>query len=198
MGKPRLLPADLDSSIQTAVQTIKAEGTVVFPTDTVYGLGADAYNPNAIQKLFDIKERSQNQAIAVLLGSIDQLGLVTENPGEAALALAKKHWPGALTLVVARHPSMPEILSPLPTIGVRIPDHPAALALLMATGPLAVTSANLSGQPNTSTAQEALAQLGNRVDVYLDGGKTPGGLPSTVVDLTGDAPVVLRQGPIEI
>jgi L-threonylcarbamoyladenylate synthase len=93
---------------------------------------------------------------------------------------------------------MPEILSPQPTLGVRIPDHPVALALLMAAGPLAVTSANLSGGENTTTAQEVLSQLKGRVDLILDGGKTPGGIPSTVVDMTGDQPTVLRQGPIRI
>ena len=198
MGTPLLLPANQTASITAAVKVIQNEGTVVFPTDTVYGLGANAFNPAAIQKLFEIKERPQKQAIAVLLGSIEQLAQMTEHPGEAALRLAQAHWPGALTLVVTRHPDVPEILSPLPTIGVRIPDHPAALALLQQTGPLAVTSANLSGQPNTSTAQEAAAQLGTRVDLYLDGGQTPGGVPSTVVDLTGETPVVLRQGPINI
>jgi L-threonylcarbamoyladenylate synthase len=91
---------------------------------------------------------------------------------------------------------MPKSISPRPTVGVRIPDHPVALALLQAAGPLAVTSANLSGQANTRTAQEVMAQLGGKIDLILDGGETPGGLPSTVVDMTGEAPVVLREGPI--
>jgi L-threonylcarbamoyladenylate synthase len=171
---------------------------VAFPTDTVYGLGADAFSTPAILKLFEIKQRPYNQAIAVLLGDPDQLGMVTENPNRVAMELAEQHWPGALTLVVPRHPNMPEILSPEPTLGVRIPDHPAALALLRLAGPLAVTSANLSGQPNTTTAQEVLAQLDGKIDLLLDGGKIPGGTPSTVVDMTGERPVVLRQGPIHI
>lgn len=198
MTGPHLLSAEDPTATTAAVQVLQSEGTVVFPTDTVYGLGANAFNPTAIQKLFKIKGRAQNQAIAVLLGNVEQLSLMTEHLSPAAQALAEKHWPGALTLVVSRHPSAPEILSPLPTIGVRIPDHPVALALLQQSGPLAVTSANLSGEPNTTTAQQALSQLGTSVDLYLDGGETPGGVPSTVVDLTGNTPVVLRQGSVVI
>jgi L-threonylcarbamoyladenylate synthase len=198
MKRSRVIPAEQPDAIQLAIQTIKNGGTVAFPTDTVYGLGANAFSPTAIDKLFAIKERPQDRAIAVLLGSIEQLSQVTEHPSQAALKLAHEYWPGALTLVVPRHPGMPNNLSPLPTIGVRIPDHPVALALLLAVGPLAVTSANLSGQQNTTTAEEVLLQLDRRVDLVLDGGRTPGGVPSTVVDMTGEGPVVLRQGPLII
>lgn len=198
MPKALILPAHEANSMTQAVELIRSGGTVAFPTDTVYGLAADAFQPAAIDKLFEIKERPKNQAIAILLGSPEQLALVAEQPSSTAKALAEKHWPGALTLVITRHPDVPDILSPLPTIGVRIPDHPAAIALLKQTGPLAVTSANLSGQPNTSTAEEVFAQIGDRVDLILDGGKTPGGVPSTVVDLTGDSPKILRAGPVKI
>lgn len=198
MKPTRVIPADQTDAIQIAVQMINDGGTVAFPTDTVYGLGADAFSPPAIDQLFAIKERDQDRAIAVLLGSIEQLSLVTESPSPAALQLAHDYWPGALTLVVPRHSGMPSNLSPRPTIGVRIPNHPVALAFLLAAGPLAVTSANLSGQQNTTTAEEVLSQLDGRVDLVLDGGKTPGGVPSTVVDMTGNEPVVLRQGPLVI
>jgi len=198
MKPAQVLPADQPNAIQVAVDILKNRGSVVFPTDTVYGLGCNAFSTSAIDQLFAIKERQQERAIAVLIGSIDQLALVTENPSEAALDLAQAHWPGALTLVVPRHPKMPSNLSPMPTIGVRIPDHAVALALLQAAGPLAVTSANLSGQPNTTTAQQAYTHLGQRVDLILDGGETPGGVPSTVVDMTGEQPLVLRQGPVTI
>lgn len=198
MSNAKILPAHEANSIAQAVELIRRGGTVAFPTDTVYGLAADAFQPAAIDKLFEIKERPKNQAIAILLGSPEQLALVAEQPSPAAKALAEKHWPGALTLVITRHPAVPEILSPLPTIGVRIPDHPDAIALLRQIGPLAVTSANLSGHPNTSTAEEVFAQIGERVDLILDGGKTPGGVPSTVVDLTGDSPKILREGPVKI
>ncbi len=198
MTRPLVLPSNEPSSIQQAVAIIKSGGTVVFPTDTVYGLGTDAFSEAAIHKLFEIKERQSNQAIAVLIGDPDQLDLLTENMPPSAMALARQHWPGALTVIVPRKAGVPEILSPTPTLGVRMPDHPAALALLRATGPLAVTSANLSGGANTTTAGQVLAQLVGRFDLLLDGGTTPGGVPSTVVDMTGPQPKVLRQGPIEI
>jgi len=198
MKRTRVISTDHPNAIQIAVEILKNGGTVAFPTDTVYGLGTDAFSATAINQLFAIKEREQDRAIAVLIGSIDQLSEVTENPSQAALKLAHTHWPGALTLVVPRHSQMPSNLSPLPTLGIRIPDHPFALALLQAAGPLAVTSANLSGQPNTTTAEQVLGQLNQRIDLLLDGGETPGGVPSTVVDMTGTEPVVLRQGPVII
>jgi len=116
--------------------------------------------------------------------------------GEMAHRLAGHFWPGPLTLVVARHPSLPDNLSPLPTVGVRMPDHPVALMLLNRAGPLAVTSANVSGAPSASSAQEVFDQLQGRIPLVLDGGPTPGGVPSTVVDCTGSEPMILRQGPI--
>ena len=198
MKSTRVLPASQSDAVKIAVEIIAGGGTVAFPTDTVYGLGSSAFSGPAIDQLFAIKERQQDRAIAVLLGSLDQLSEVTENPSPGAVLLAKTYWPGALTLVVPRHPQMPTNLSPLPTLGVRIPDHPVALSLLHATGPLAVTSANLSGRENTITAEQVLSQLTGRVDLIIDGGETPGGVPSTVVDLTGEEPVVLRQGPVTI
>jgi L-threonylcarbamoyladenylate synthase len=168
----------------------------VFPTDTVYGLAALPTKAEYIERLYTIKGRSSSRAIGILIGYPIELRLVADTPNEIALRLAKRFWPGSLTLIVPRNPSLPEILSPQPTIGVRIPDHPVALALLRMTGPLAVTSANLSGGENPSTAQEALAQLKGRVHLVIDGGRTPGGVPSTVVDCTDTTPVILRAGPI--
>ena len=193
-----LIPAGEDhpEAIQQAAAVLQAGGTVAFPTDTVYGLAALASTDETIAKLFAIKERPQDRAIAVLLGQTSDLAKVTLNPSHAALSLAARFWPGPLTLVVPKHPHIPESISPRPTIGVRIPDHPVARALLQATGPLAVTSANLSGQANTCTAEEVLAQLAGRIDLVLDGGATPGGMPSTVVDMTGETPLILREGPI--
>jgi len=198
MKRTRVIPADQPTAIQVALEIVENGGTIAFPTDTVYGLGSSAFSETAIDQLYIIKDRQPNQAIAVLLGSVDQLPEVTEHPSQQALEMARAHWPGALTLVLPRHPKMPENLSPLPTLGVRIPAHPVALSLLQAVGPMAVTSANLSGHENTSTAEEVLAQLGGRVDLILDGGKTPGGVPSTVVDMTREKPVVLRQGPVVV
>lgn len=198
MAATILLPAADPQALLKAKAILVEGGAVAFPTDTVYGLAADLYNEAAIQRLFEIKLRPPDKAIPVLLGSPEDMDKVANEPSPLALRLAEKHWPGALTLVLPRKPGLPEILSPLPTIGVRIPDHPIAIALLQATGPLAVTSANRSGHENAITADEVLAQLGGRVDLILDGGQTPGGTPSTVVELTSETPKILRQGPVEI
>lgn len=183
-------------AITRAVEILKAGGVVAFPTDTVYGLGALAFDVKAIERLYDIKGREQTKAIAVLIASADDLLLVADKPSAASLRLAQKFWPGALTIVVPRNPKLPEALSHNPTIGVRVPDHAVALALLAAAGPMGVTSANLSGQTNTVTAEQVLAQLDGRINLLIDGGQTPGDKPSTVVDMTAGAPRVLRVGPV--
>lgn len=198
MNITQIISAQDPLAIPTSLKVIANHGTVVFPTDTVYGLASSAFSAEAINKLFQIKVRERGKPIAILIGDVDQLDQVTVDPSAAVITLAERHWPGALTLIVPRHPQLPKILSPQPTIGVRIPDHPVALALLQASGPLAVTSANLSGAADTSNAQEAESQLDGRVDLILDGGQTPGGVPSTVVDMTGIKPKVLRQGPVRI
>jgi len=194
--KTECLSADHPVVFEHAVDVLKHGGTVVFPTDTVYGLAALPFNEDYVERLYIVKGRSNTRAIAVLISDVSELGLVSVSPGRKALQLADKLWPGPLTLVVPRHPNLPEVLAPLPTIGVRVPDHPVALKLLRSTGPLAVTSANLSGSENTNTAQEVLQQLGGRVDLIIDGGRTPGGIPSTVVDCTGTELKILRPGPI--
>jgi len=171
---------------------------VAFPTDTVYGLGTLAHDAQAIERLYIEKGRDAAKAIGVLIGKVDDLAQTAQNMSEPAWRLADHFWPGPLTLVVSRHPELPANLSPLPTIGVRMPDHPTALDLLSRTGPMAVTSANLSGGANASTAQEVFEQLAGSIPLILDGGRTPGGLPSTVVDCTGSELQVLRLGPISL
>lgn len=173
-------------------------GLIVFPTDTVYGLAALPFQPQFIERLYVVKGRSSQKAIGILLGKKADLDLVISAMSPIAARLADAFWPGPLTLVVPRHPSLPFVLAPDETIGVRMPDHPVALALLRQSGPLAVTSANLSGRENTGTAQEVLNQLRGRIHLILDGGRVPGGVPSTVVDCTGEQPVILRQGPITL
>lgn len=191
-----MIKADDPHAIDQAVQTLQAGGLLAFPTDTVYGLAANLLDPAGIDRLYAVKDRDSTKAIPVLLSSPDELVMVTAGMNDMARRLAQHFWPGPLTLVVPRHPSLPENLSNLPTIGVRMPDHPLALALMRRTGPLAVTSANLSGAENTSTAQEVYVQLGERIELILDGGRTPGGSPSTVVDCTAAEPTILRLGPI--
>lgn len=193
-----ILPLNAPDWLKTALRTVEDGGLVAFPTDTVYGLGGLAFQAKAVEALFQVKGRDTAKAIAVLVGESGALSKVTAQMGEMAERLAERFWPGPLTLVVARHPQLPQNISPTPTIGVRMPDHPAALTLLRAAGPLAVTSANLSGAANTTTAQEVYDQLAGRIPLILDGGRTPGGVPSTVVDCTGEQPIILRQGPISL
>lgn len=191
-----VLNADHPVALQHAVDVLNHGGTLVFPTDTVYGLAALPTRTEYIERLYVIKGRNSHRAIALLLSGLQELDQVSAGISQTALQLARRFWPGPLTLITARHPSLPKILSPEPTIGLRVPDHPLALELLHLTGPLAVTSANLSGRESALSAQEALAQLDGRVHLVLDGGRSPGGVPSTVVDCTTQEPVILRAGPI--
>jgi L-threonylcarbamoyladenylate synthase len=193
-----LVPISDPTAVGQALSVLQQGGLVAFPTDTVYGLAAPAFSNAGIERLFQAKDRDTSRAIAVLIGSADQLELLAASVSQVALRLAQRFWPGPLTLVVPRHPSLPGNLSPLPTIGVRMPDHEVALALLRLSGPLATTSANLSGGPNPLTAQDVLAQLDGRVDLILDGGPTPGGTPSTVVDCTTPNLRLLREGPLSL
>ena len=192
------LPASRASSIYKAVVKIKQGKSVAFPTDTVYGLGAAASDEAAIEQLYRVKGRESTKAIPVLIGTDEDLATVATDLNPAIQRLVKKFWPGPLTLVLPRNPLLPTSLAPIPTVGVRMPDHPVALDLLCRTGPLAVTSANLSAQPNTTTAEEVFAQLAGRVELILDGGRTPGGRPSTVVDCTTPELKIIRAGPITL
>ncbi len=169
---------------------------MAIPTDTVYGLAAMITNGPAIDRLYQAKERSLQKAIAVLIGGLEQIDQVVGYFSEDAHRLARRFWPGALTLVVPQHPGLPANLSPTPTIGVRMPDHSFTLELLRQVGPLATTSANISGGPNPRDAADVLAQLDGRIELLLDGGPAPGGIPSTVVDCTGEELVILREGAI--
>jgi L-threonylcarbamoyladenylate synthase len=192
----QIIPAEEPTAIPHAADVLAHNGVVAFPTDTVYGIGALAFEEEAIERLYFIKGRSHSKAIAILISDIHELELVTPHPSKMALDIAKRFWPGPVTMILPQHPNVPDALSALPTIGVRIPDHPVALALLRETGPLGVTSANLSGSANTSSAQEVIAQLDGRVHLIIDGGATPGKVPSTVVDLTTAEMRILRQGPV--
>ena len=192
----KMLNADKAINIQKAALAIKAGEVVAFPTDTVYGLGANFTRPEAIDQLYTIKARDPNKPIAVLIGSLEQLPLLSQNIHPHAQALIQKFWPGALTLVVPKKPGLPESLSSSSNIGVRMPAHPVALALIALSGPLAATSANLSGGENCTTAEQVLFQLRGRVSLILDGGKCQISCPSTVVDCTGRHIRILREGAI--
>jgi L-threonylcarbamoyladenylate synthase len=154
-----------------------------------------AFNAAAVHRIYAAKGRPVEKAIPVLIADPADLEKVTPAVPPMAGRLASHFWPGPLTLVVAKHPDLPKAVSDLPTVAVRIPDHPLARALLRSAGPLAVTSANLSGQPSPSTAQQVFAQLAGRIALIIDGGTTPGGVPSTIVDCSEAEPRVLREGP---
>lgn len=184
--------------LAAALEILAGGGLVAFPTDTVYGLGALAYDENAVASLYDVKERGMEKAIPILIGEFDQLAQVTSGVTPMAEKLAKRFWPGPLTMILPRHASIPYAVTPFETVGVRIPNLIALRKLLRLTGPMAVTSANISGQGSPATAMGVKAQLGGRIPLILDGGATRGGIPSTLVDCTKSEPVILREGPISL
>ncbi|OGO64402.1 MAG: threonylcarbamoyl-AMP synthase [Chloroflexi bacterium RBG_19FT_COMBO_50_10] len=196
--KTEILRADHPSAIPHAVDVLQHGGMVAFPTDTVYGLAALPFKGEFVEGLFSAKGRNNTRAIAILIGDYPDLKRVVDLFDENSLRLAHRFWPGPLTLVVPKMNALPDELSQDGTIGVRMPDHPVALALLRKAGPLAVTSANISGQDNANTADEVSRQLNGRVHLILDGGKTSGGVPSTVVDCISSPLIILRQGPITL
>jgi L-threonylcarbamoyladenylate synthase len=193
-----ILPITDSNSLAHALDVLSGGGLVAFPTDTVYGLGALAFDANAVSKIYTAKGRGQEKAIPILVSDVDQIYRVSSGVNDYAIKLGKKFWPGPLTIVVPRHSTIPDVVSPLPTVGVRIPNLNVTRDLLRLTGPLAVTSANMSGQTSPSTAKGVNAQLNGRIPLILDGGVTPGGIPSTVVDCTGEEPVIVREGPISL
>lgn len=193
-----ILSAEKSGAIAQALEVLKRGDLVAFPTDTVYGIGALAFDAAAVENIYSAKDRPVDKAIPILIGGPEDLDKVTADIPPIAAKLAARFWPGALTLVVPKHPNLPEVVSTTPTVGVRVPDHPVARALLRAAGPMAVTSANLSGQASPKTAEEVSRQLNGRIPLILDGGETPGGVPSTVVNCLGTEPAILREGPVTL
>ena len=193
-----IISADHHESIQRALHVLNKGGLVAFPTDTVYGLGTLAFDGKAVESIYLAKDRPIEKAIPVLIGDDADLDKVSNGVTDIVRTLASRYWPGPLTIIVTKKPTLPESVSATQTVGVRVPDHPVAQALLRSTGPMAVTSANISGQPSPSTAQEVFEQLKGRIHLIVDGGKTPGGVPSTLVDCTGSEIKVLREGPISL
>lgn len=183
--------------LASAISAVKGGRLVVMPTDTVYGIGADAFDPEAVGALLAAKGRGRNMPVGVLVGSWTTIdGLVYSVPA-AARELIRAFWPGALSLVVTQAPSLQWDLGDANgSVMLRMPLHPVAIELLREVGPMAVSSANVSGRPAAVTAAEARDQLGDNVEVYLDGGLAEQQAASTIVDLTGAQPRILRVGPI--
>lgn len=194
--KTESLPADDPKAILRALEVLHSGQLVAFPTDTVYGVGALAFDAQTVESIYSAKERPVEKAIPVLIGVNEDITQVAEEIPPLAKKLIARFWPGPLTVLVPKKPSLPEVVSARSTVGVRVPDHEVARALLRKAGPMAVTSANRSSQPSPTTAQEVLAQLDGRIALILDGGKTPGGIPSTLVDCTGNEIQILRAGPL--
>ena len=189
---------DGDEGRAAAVETLRAGGIVALPTDTVYGIAVALETPGGIERLFRAKDRPPDRGIMLLLDDAAQAAAIGVM-GPAAAALAAAFWPGGLTVVVPQRPDVPlpaVLTGGAATIGLRVPDHAAPRALAAAAGPLPTTSANVSGLPEAHDATEILAQLGEAVDLILDGGPAHGGLASTVVDCSGARPVILREGAI--
>lgn len=182
--------------IAQAVAILREGGLVAFPTDTVYGLGADAFNEGAVARLYRAKGRPPTEPLPLLVADMAQLSQVSRELPPAARLLAGRFLPGGLTLVLLRSPAVPPVVSAGgDTIGVRIPNHPVALALIGGLGRAVTgTSANLSGCPSPVTAAGVAEQLGDRIEAIIDGGRSPGGIASTVVDCTVYPPRILREG----
>lgn len=192
-----ILASDEDG-LRRAVEVLRAGGIGAYPTDTVYGLGARIDLETAIAKVFEAKGRDYRQPLPVLIADSRQLSLVAAEVPLIAQKLAQRFWPGGLTLVLLKSPRISRLISAGgDTIAVRLPAHPVPVALSRRLGvPITGTSANISGQPSPVTAEQVAAQLSDRVDFIVDGGRCPGGKESTIVDLTRDPPQILREGAI--
>ncbi|MFC7220553.1 L-threonylcarbamoyladenylate synthase [Streptomyces polyrhachis] len=188
-------PTDRKTGLREAASAVRRGELVVLPTDTVYGIGADAFSIEGVASLLEAKGRGRSMPTPVLVGSPNTLhGLVTDL-SEAAWELVDAFWPGPLTIVARHQPSLTwDLGDTRGTVAIRMPLHPVAIELLTEVGPMGVSSANLTGHPAPQDCDEALDMLGDSVSVYLDGGRTPRNIPSSIVDVTGRTPVLLRAG----
>jgi L-threonylcarbamoyladenylate synthase len=192
------LPSDILEEVKKCAGILRAGGIAAYPTDTVYGLGADVYNDGAVKKIFVAKQRPLNLPLPVLIADISQLNELAADIPPLAMKLMARFWPGGLTIIFKTSPAFHSLaLAGGSKVAVRIPDHTVTLRLIKETGsPIVGTSANLHKLPAVRTASEVSDQLGTSVDFILDGGTCPGGIESTIVDVTGDKPVILRTGAI--
>ena len=186
-----------DIRIAAAVNCIKSGGIIAVPTDTVYGIGADPFNAKAVQKLYTLKGRPEEKPIPLVLGSTEDVEKIAQNLTGFFYHLTDRFWPGGLTIIVEAKNLLPELTAGGNTVGLRIPNQPLLLSILQEFGgPLAITSANLSGAPAATSPSEFGQELGSRLDYIVDDGKTLGTIPSTVYDISISPPVVRRDGVI--
>jgi L-threonylcarbamoyladenylate synthase len=183
--------------VEPAIEVLRRGGVVVFPTDTVYGLGANPFDEQAVVKIYRIKQRPRHLALPLLLSDKSELMRVASTVPDVAWRLAGRFFPGGLTLVLSKAPLVPHTVAPGDTVAVRVPHHHIPLALIRGLGtPLIGTSANLWGRPSPVTVEEVWGQLVDKVDLVIDGGRCPGGIESTVVDVTAEVPRILRYGAV--
>lgn len=180
-----------------AVECLKSGGIIAIPTDTVYGLAADPFNPDAVQRLYTVKGRPDGKPIPLVLSSVADVHRVSQNLPEFYFHLTERFWPGGLTIVIEAKGLLPVLTAGGNTVGVRIPNNPLLLQILRTFGsPAAITSANLSGEPPATSPEEIDEELASRIDMIVDGGKTPGPIPSTVYDISVSPPLIRRHGVI--
>ena len=198
VGEAAVQETDPELQIHAAVVMLRVGGIVCFPTDTLFALGADAFNAEAVERVYRAKDRDHAQGLPVLLSDVEQLNSVAIDVPESALTLAQQYWPGALTLVVRRSPDLPEVVSGgAMTVAVRVPDHPVARQIIRELGrPVIGTSANRSGASDARSLENVVEELGPWLDYTVGEGTLPAGEPSTIVDLTTARPEVLREGAI--
>lgn len=204
MVKTRIIKVDSvnpdEAALIMAAEVIKRGGLVAFPTETVYGLGADAYNREAVRRIFEAKNRPMDNPLIVHICGLEWLEVIARNIPEEAYRIAERLWPGPVTLVLWKSDDVPEeVTAGLPKIAVRFPSHPIAMGLIKRSGvPIAAPSANLAGRPSPTTAQHVIQDLYGRIELILDGGETLFGVESTIIDLTDELPKLLRPGPIPV
>jgi L-threonylcarbamoyladenylate synthase len=188
----------MEKQIKKAVAILNAGGVVAYPTDTVYGLGACMTDIQAVDRIFAVKGRPKGMALPVLLAEPAQIAEIVTAVMPAAKQLADTFFPGALTIILAKSAFVPDVITGGgKTVAFRIPNHPVPLALVRGLGkPIVGTSANLSGYPSALTAEEVKSQIGDKIDMVINGGRCPGGIESTVIDLSGEKPVIRRLGAI--
>lgn len=194
------LPLDdaMHGQIKAAVDVLENGGVAAIPTDTLYGLAASAFDESAVLKIYELKGRPDRMALPLLLSEAEDVRMCAEDVPQAAWALMERFWPGALTLVVSKSASIPGIVTAgLDTVALRVPDHPIPRAIAKTLGtPITGTSANLSGRPGLTNAAGVRREFGDTIDFVLDGGDAPGGVASTIVDVSGDEMKVLREGAV--
>ena len=197
LSKPSI---DIRKQIERGIDILRRGGLIAYPTDTVYGLGASMGLPQSVAHIYEVKERSHSLPLPLLLADVSQIADVVGEVPPSAWCFIHNFFPGALTLILPKAASVPAIITGGGnSVAVRVPDHPVPLALIKGLGaPIVGTSANISGRPSPLTAEAVYAQLGDKIDLIINGGLCPGGRESTIVDVTGEIPVIRREGAISV